>query len=335
MDSLTHIVLGAAVGELAGGRRLGKSAMIFGALTQSVPDIDFLTFLWMNPAEDLLAHRGFTHSILFLVMITPCLSLAAKRWLPDRDYSFQQWIFFFVIQLVIHDFLDAFNAYGTGWFEPFSHSRISFQALFVVDPFFSVGPALALTALFFLKKDDLRRMKWATAGVIAGILYLGYAIFNKYSIDNAVKVSLAAQHIPYSRFLTTPTPLNNWLWWVVAESERGFYVGFRSRFDKQESMDLHFFPKSDSLLDSVHDHEEVLQLKRFSQGYYTAEKRGDSLVFNDLRFGQNGWDNPKAKFVFNFYLSHSSQNTMVVQRGRFSNWNSRTTASFIRRIRGN
>jgi len=33
----------------------------------------------------------------------------------------------------------------------------------------------------------------------------------------------------------------------------------------------------------------VMDLKTFSQGYYTVEKWKDTLVFNDLRFGQNQW----------------------------------------------
>ena len=145
---------------------------------------------------------------------------------------------------------------------------------------------------------------------------------------------LTAQNISYNRLLTTPTPLNTWLWWVVAEDSQGFHVGFRSRFDQKASMDFHYFPKNDSLLKPMGDHMELRHLKRFSQGYYTAETRGDTLVFNDLRFGQNGWDNPKAKFVFNFYLSHSDANSMVVQRGRFANWDLAKVASFVRRIEG-
>ena len=90
MDSLTHIVLGACVGEAIGGKKLGKQAMILGAVAQSIPDIDFLATLWMNPAEELLAHRGFTHSILFVVLTTPFLALAAKRWLTDHGTSHRE-----------------------------------------------------------------------------------------------------------------------------------------------------------------------------------------------------------------------------------------------------
>ena len=58
MDSLTHIVLGACVGEVIAGKKLGRKAWLAGAIFQSFPDIDFIAGFWLSPAEDLLAHRG-------------------------------------------------------------------------------------------------------------------------------------------------------------------------------------------------------------------------------------------------------------------------------------
>ena len=129
-------------------------------------------------------------------------------------------------------------------------------------------------------------------------------------------------------------PLNTWLWWIVAEGGKGYHVGFRSTFDKEQSLHLKYFPRNDSLLDDFQENKELLHLIRFSEGYYTVESRGDTLVFNDLRFGQNGWDNPDERFVFNYYLSHPTENQMVIQRGRFAKWNQKKVESFITRIRG-
>jgi inner membrane protein len=75
-------------------------------------------------------------------------------------------------------------------------------------------------------------------------------------------------------------------------------------------------------LDSVEDTEALQKLKRFSQQFYTAEKWNDTLVFNDLRFGQiMGWHDPKGKFVFHYFLKDSADNALVVQRGRLEGWN--------------
>jgi len=86
----------------------------------------------------------------------------------------------------------------------------------------------------------------------------------------------------------------------------------------------------------VHNHEDLQQLIRFSQQFYTVEKWTDTLVFIDLRFGQIiGWQNPKAKFVFYYFLQHPKNNTLIVQRGRFEGWNWQTIMSLLRRIEGN
>jgi inner membrane protein len=86
----------------------------------------------------------------------------------------------------------------------------------------------------------------------------------------------------------------------------------------------------------VADHEEVQDLKRFSQGYYTAERWGDTLVFNDLRFGQVvGWEDNRNRFVFHYFLSHPEENKLVVQRGRFALWSTRTPLIMYDRIVGN
>ena len=66
------------------------------------------------------------------------------------------------------------------------------------------------------------------------------------------------------------------------------------------------------------------------------EKWNDTLIFNDLRFGQiMGWQNPRNNFVFHYFLKDSADNKLVVQRGRFSGWNKDALNSLLRRISGN
>ena len=95
MDSLTHIALGACIGDAFAGRQLGKKAMFWGAMSQSLPDIDFVASIWSSTTEGLLAHRGFTHSILFALIMAPLLALAAERWHRPHNISLKKWILFF------------------------------------------------------------------------------------------------------------------------------------------------------------------------------------------------------------------------------------------------
>ena len=154
-------------------------------------------------------------------------------------------------------------------------------------------------------------------------------------INNDVKKLLNEQQISYNSYFTTPAPLQSWLWFVAAGTDSGYYIGYRSVFDKSEKLSLQYFPRNASLLNNTKDHQQVLQLIRFSQGYYTVEKRKDTLVFNDLRFGQViGWVNPKEEFAFHYYIEPDIDNRLVVQRGRFAKWNRHSFDIFWKRIKG-
>lgn len=336
MDSFTHLALGACMGEAFAGRILGKKAMLWGALAQSIPDIDFISSFWMDTSSSLLAHRGFTHSFLFCAIITPFLALLAERLHRPHNIRLWQWMLFFGGVIFIHIFIDAFNNYGVGWFEPFSHRRISFNAIYVADPFFSIWSGIACIGLVFKKRWLPQRKKWWRMGIGVSALYLLYCLFNKAKIDSDMKEILTKQRITYTRYFTTPAPLQNWLWYVVAGNDSGYHVGFRSLFDSKKEIIFQYFPRNDSLLKQVSGNEDLNHLIRFSQQFYTVEKWGDTLVFNDLRFGQViGWQNAGGKFVFHYYLQRPGDNKLVVQRGRFEGWNRQTGLSLLRKIKGN
>jgi inner membrane protein len=321
MDSLTHIAIGACAGEWMAGRRLGRKAMLWGAAAHSLPDIDFIASAWNDPAEDLLAHRGFTHSILFAGIAVYLLVQAHARLHPGMYPQRKKAYGFFAVLVFLHLLLDGFNVYGTGWFEPFSHLRVAFNWLFVADPFFSIGPGIALLFLIFLPRGHAWRLRASQIGLLGSILYLVYTGTNKFQIDRTVNREMARRDWSGSNYFTTPTPLNNWLWYAVVDRGSDLYVAHRSLYDRCDTMHFSYFPKQDSLLFPLFGHEPLQHLIRFSQGYYIVENRRDSLIFSDLRFGQQqGWKDPDAPFVFYYYLSHPENNHLLIQRGRFKGW---------------
>jgi inner membrane protein len=335
MDSLTHIAIGACIGDLFLGKKIGKKAMLYGAIAASLPDVDFIASFWLNTSDDLLAHRGFTHSFLFGFLFILALAFLFRYRHRVENIPIKTWVLFITTEVLGHLFLDSFNAYGIGWFEPFSHRRISFNVIFVADPFFSIWPGLAAVILLILKPESNRRRGWAKFGLILSSLYLLYCLTNKFKIDNDTRYALSHQGIHYNRYFTTPTPFNNWLWYDVAETDSGFQIGYRSVFDKNHPISFRYFPRKDSLLKSFRDRQDLRELVRFSQGYYTADTSGRGIIFNDLRFGQMmGWQNPEAHFVFHYFLQDSGANHLVVQRGRFAHWNRESFRVFLRRIRG-
>lgn len=80
MDSLTQIVLGAAVGEVVLGKKIGNKAMLWGAIAGTLPDLDVYLSLFFDRLTANELHRGFSHSIVFSLVISPVLAwLLLKR----------------------------------------------------------------------------------------------------------------------------------------------------------------------------------------------------------------------------------------------------------------
>ncbi len=335
MDSITHVALGAVIGDALFGKKLGKKAMLLGGAAQSIPDIDFVNGIWLRPVDDLLAHRGFTHSILFILLTSALIGWIAFRLNRRQSLSLNAWMLLFGLEMAVHLLLDCFNCYGTGLLEPFSHERFSVNAIYVADPFFSIWPGVACVALIFMKRDSPTRTKWSRLPLVTTVLYLMFALVAKAIVVNGAKEELRKSEVSYGRLLTTPAPLSSFLWFVAAETDSGYHVGYRSLFDGQDSIGFVYFLKNETLQNELTDKRDLQKLMRFSQGYYTLEKWGEVLIFNDLRFGQiAGWVDPHARFAFHYDLLHPDANMFVVQQGRFSNWNRGTVRILIRRMLG-
>ncbi len=82
MDSLTQIILGAAVGEVALGRKIGNRALVWGAIGGTIPDLDIIANSFLGDIEALAFHRSISHSIFFSVL-APFLF----GWLVYRLYD--------------------------------------------------------------------------------------------------------------------------------------------------------------------------------------------------------------------------------------------------------
>lgn len=333
MDTLTHIVIGACIGELVAGKQLGRKAMLLGAMVQVLPDIDVISALWLPNVRELLAHRGFTHSILFALLTSFLLAFSSAFWIK-KPIPLGQWWAFFSIQLFVHLFIDAFNVYGTGWFEPFSHYRVSFNTIFVIDPLFSIAPAIVCVPLLFPIKNYYKRKRLAAMGLSISAGYLFFCIENKLMIDSEIKTALRQQQIRYSSFFTTPTPLNNLLWYAVVKDTNRYNVAYVSIFDNPANIHFRHYISNNELIN--HENKDLSYLVRFSKGYYTIEQWHDTLVFNDMRFGRIvGWQDTASHFTFHFFLYQNADNSFVVQRGRLADWNKSSLKSLAKRIMDN
>ena len=117
MDSLTQIVLGAAVGEAGLGKKIGNKAMVLGAIAGSIPDFDVAAGFFIDTVSALEIHRGFTHSIVFAIVIGLLFAWLLALW--DKRATLKQWWWFWFLAFVTHPLLDAHTTWGTQLFWPF------------------------------------------------------------------------------------------------------------------------------------------------------------------------------------------------------------------------
>lgn len=94
MDSLTQIVLGAAVGEAVLGKKVGNKAMLYGAIAGTIPDLDVMAAYFTDTTKALAMHRGFTHSIAFSALFAPVFGWLVTRYEKYKEVKGWSWLFF-------------------------------------------------------------------------------------------------------------------------------------------------------------------------------------------------------------------------------------------------
>ena len=283
MDTLTHAALGASIGELAFGKKLGNKAPIFGAIAANIPDLDLLSGLFVNRIDALSFHRGPTHSLIFCFVVGAILGYVLfKRY---GVVSLQQWSWLAVLGLLSHVLLDCCNSIGTQLFYPFFDGYIAWGNIFYIDPFYTLLLVLGLLfSLRFQKERPARR--WVNSlGLFLSSLYMVFTFTNQ-AVANAVFTNaLHLQGQSVERKLTLPSPFNTFIWYTVAEGPTGFNLGYYHVGDENYQVDFTFLPKQPLLDSLVQDSTAFSQIASLTDGYFIREKLGDSLIIQDLRCG--------------------------------------------------
>lgn len=303
MDSFTQIVLGAGMGEIALGKKVGNKAMLWGAIAGTIPDLDVIAGPFMSDIQALAFHRGISHSLVFTIGFAPILGFIITQCYKKKDASWLEWSWLSLLGLVTHPLLDCFTTFGTQLFLPFSDYRVAFNSIFIVDPIYTLPFFFCLIVAACLQKKSPARHVWAWTGVIVSSLYLIFTLGNKVYINYRFDRSLEAQKITYTRMMSTPTPFNNILWTGIAEGKDNYYVGNYSWFDKKTEIDFKIIPHNHSLIAVWDSNYVIRKLKWFSNDYYCITRENKEIVFNDLRFGKTSISNEKKDpYVYAFNL---------------------------------
>ncbi len=398
MDSLTQIVLGAAVAEASLGKKIGNRAMVWGAIAGTIPDLDIVGNAFMSPIDALAFHRGISHSFLTEIILAILMGWCVYKMYQFRDHryigmatwglllvgvvftilngaaysigsigtglvllsslgyliyrrytrhtymspsaSVYEWQKMFFWSLFTHPILDCFTTYGTQFLLPFSSERISWDNIAVADPAYTLPFLICLIIASTKTKGSVSRTRWNNAGLIISSIYMIFTICNKQYINSIFKSSLVADNIEASRFMTSPTILNNILWSGIAETDSAFYYGTYSLFDKDKKFVLKKQAKTAPALMSRYQETETLKtLKWFSKDYFFMKQRvPDTLAYYDLRFGTFKINKTAPdEFVFKFDIANNGDNFLMLaqdNRGPRGMSMSEAFSSLWRRIKG-
>ena len=363
MDSLTQITLGAAVGEIILGKKIGNRAMLWGAVGGTIPDLDVITGVFLTPIQELAAHRGLSHSIVFsvlgallfgwmihalyqskyhrylaflgwfllpagivyfisrifdnasfgfmssiivgIILIGAVFLLFRKYFvrqieLPDATLKDWQWLMFWA--LLTHPLLDCFTTYGTQLFQPFSDYRVAFNTVAVADIFYTTPFLLCIILVSYFSRNKMIRRKLAWTGLAISSFYLMLCVANKYRVNQIWTDTLDSDQVTYSRYMTSPSILTNFLWTCIAETEDGYLTGQYSIFDSNRKIQYEFVPRNELGIKLPDEDPTFECLRWFSNGYYSVTEHPSGIQFNDLRFGSMMVDGTKRHYIFNFII---------------------------------
>lgn len=306
MDSLTQIVLGAAVGEAALGKKVGNKALLWGAVAGTIPDLDvfYIQLIGGGAIEEIVLHRGFSHSILFAFMMAPLLGwLVHRLHRKKKEASVWGWTVLFFWAIFTHPLLDSLTTYGTQLFLPFSDYRVSISSVFVVDLFYTLPFLLSVIALSFINRTNGWRKKINYLGLGLSTAYLVAGLINKYRATEVFSTNLGSEPEKKELVFVGVTPLNIALWYGVAETDSLFHIGYYSFFDETEDVKWVSFPKNHALLAGMENEYGVDRLIWFSDGLYVlTQPTADTINFYTLKFGRSSFHSTKVEDSFVFYF---------------------------------
>jgi inner membrane protein len=292
MDSLTQLVLGAAVGVAVMRRRTATwKAALWGGIAGTLPDLDVL-ISHGDPILDMVLHRAETHAPFWLTLFSLPFAAAVAR-LHGEWAQWRRWWLALWLALVTHPLLDAFTVYGTQLALPFSSHPYGQGSIFIIDPAVTL-PWLVGLVWALASRGSVAGHKANLYGLAAGVAVLTLGVALQEQVDRHAREALAAQGVRAERVLVTPAGFSLLLWRVVAIDGGHFHEGFHGLLDPAGPMRLDRFDRGAQHEDAVAGIDRAQRIRRFSKGFYKLHERDGRLVITDLRMGQE----PGYTFAF-------------------------------------
>ena len=238
MDTVTQALLGAAVGQAGFSQKLGRRALVWGAVGGLLPDLDVLVMAGGDPFAEFVYHRGSTHSLWFGPVAGPILG-----WLIWRIYRWRgrdgpgepgapsmqsAWMALMALALFTHPLIDVFTSYGTQLLAPFSRERFALDAVGIVDFTYSGILLVGLGVGCFLHRKGRNPQTAAWLALALSWSYLGYGWWLNERAETQVEFTLAQAGHTEAEVNSYPTFVQPYLRRFVARSGNQIWVGFHT-----------------------------------------------------------------------------------------------------------
>lgn len=296
MDSLTQIALGIAVAEVTAGKKLGNRTFLYGAVLGTLPDLDIFIGKLFNPIDGLLIHRGFSHSLLFFILLTyPLGKIICTLEKQKISINTAMWMVF--LCLTTHSLLDMFTAWGTQFFWPLDY-RIAFKTIFVIDPLYTL-PLIISLWMVWKQKDIFKRKKYVKWGLLISSTYLLISVGIKLIALQKCNDYMSIAKIQPTAVIVKPAPFSLLYWNANVATSEGYYLTSFKFWDNIPPT-FDFYEKNIDLEKPIAHLNEFKKLVAISENWYLIIQEQDTLIFNDLRFCTLKNNSNKTTFVFQY-----------------------------------
>jgi len=218
MDPVSQAFLGASLSQSSAKKNQQLSALLIAALAGMAPDLDVLIRSPSDPLLFLEFHRQFTHSLIFIPFGALLCAMFFYPFFKSK-LTFKYIYLFSFLGLATHGLLDACTSYGTQLFWPFSHQRVSWNTVSIIDPFFTL-PVLALTLLAVFRQKVL----FARLGFAYAVLFLSLGLVQKYRAEALLHTVVQQRGHSVERMLVKPSFANRHVWKTLYEYNGRYYV---------------------------------------------------------------------------------------------------------------
>ena len=298
MDTVTQMLFGATVAQAGFRRKLGRKALVAGAVMGLIPDLDVVVGWAAGPFASWQHHRGLTHSLLFGPLVGPLLGWLIWRWqrqrhpqpTPDADQDMlRAWVWLCVLGLFTHPLIDAFTSYGTQLLWPLTTTRFAINAMPIIDPVYSSALIVALIAGVLIVARPRLSQDIAAAALFFIVLYS----LGGWALNGHVERVARGQFARAGEVTAYPLLFQPYYRRVLALTPEAAFVGYYSVLNPGPIQWTEFPIASGSEIEVVRATREGAIFEWFTMDKplwrSTPQEDGTRLVEGyDLRYGMPG-----------------------------------------------